>query len=309
MPYQDPAAAGTGSPNRRSRGRPGLKALFARGNGSVVSPSPHRPSGLAGSDLLPRPRSTAAASSTSRAAPTPRSCSTGSPAPPSSSTPWPGASRCRGGACWRRSWPGTAGLPRPFAECRGRSGCRWRGGDLDRLEGARRRFVVGCSMGALVACALARERPRAVDGLVLLSPALRLAFPAKRGRPARPPGAPGRPRGPEGRLRRARPGDAPPQRGPLRASAGRPGGALGGSRATSSSSSPGSGRRRWWWRRGATTPSPSVESAGWSLGWARPAELRVLPESFHLVAIDVERDRCAEEAVRFLARLATPGGG
>jgi carboxylesterase len=30
-----------------------------------------------------------------------------------------------------------------------------------------------------------------------------------------------------------------------------------------------------------------------------PARLVVLPESYHLVGIDVERDRCAEEILRF----------
>jgi carboxylesterase len=46
--------------------------------------------------------------------------------------------------------------------------------DLARLDGARRTFVVGCSMGALVACVLAREVPNRVDGLALLAPALEL---------------------------------------------------------------------------------------------------------------------------------------
>src|SRR5512138_300815 len=46
--------------------------------------------------------------------------------------------------------------------------------DLERLAGARRTFVVGCSMGALVACALAHDHPERVDGLVLLAPALEL---------------------------------------------------------------------------------------------------------------------------------------
>src|SRR5512147_811767 len=46
---------------------------------------------------------------------------------------------------------------------------------LYRLQGARRTFVVGCSMGALVALALAHDHPDRVDGLALLAPALRLA--------------------------------------------------------------------------------------------------------------------------------------
>jgi len=60
----------------------------------------------------------------------------------------------------RTSWPDWVAEVRPA---------------LERLRGARRTLVVGCSMGALVACALARESPDRVDGLVLLAPALRLA--------------------------------------------------------------------------------------------------------------------------------------
>jgi carboxylesterase len=48
--------------------------------------------------------------------------------------------------------------------------------ELARLEGARRTLLVGCSMGALVACILARDRGAGIDGLVLLAPALRLTF-------------------------------------------------------------------------------------------------------------------------------------
>jgi pimeloyl-ACP methyl ester carboxylesterase len=44
--------------------------------------------------------------------------------------------------------------------------------ELARLDGARRTFIVGCSMGALVACALAHALPERVDGLALLAPAL-----------------------------------------------------------------------------------------------------------------------------------------
>jgi carboxylesterase len=46
--------------------------------------------------------------------------------------------------------------------------------ELEALKGARRLLVVGCSMGALVACELARTRPRLVDALALLAPAFRL---------------------------------------------------------------------------------------------------------------------------------------
>jgi carboxylesterase len=46
--------------------------------------------------------------------------------------------------------------------------------ELERLAGARRVFLVGCSMGALVACVLAHGNPARIDGLALLSPAMRL---------------------------------------------------------------------------------------------------------------------------------------
>ena len=46
--------------------------------------------------------------------------------------------------------------------------------ELDALRGARRVYLVGCSMGALVACALAHAAPERVAGLALLAPALHL---------------------------------------------------------------------------------------------------------------------------------------
>jgi carboxylesterase len=40
-----------------------------------------------------------------------------------------------------------------------------------------------------------------------------------------------------------------------------------------------------------------------------PVRLVVLPRSFHLVGIDVERDRCAEEVASFLTGLPASGAG
>jgi carboxylesterase len=40
-----------------------------------------------------------------------------------------------------------------------------------------------------------------------------------------------------------------------------------------------------------------------------PARVAVLPESFHLVGIDVERDRCADEVVRFFGATAAAEDG
>jgi carboxylesterase len=39
-----------------------------------------------------------------------------------------------------------------------------------------------------------------------------------------------------------------------------------------------------------------------------PARLVVLPESWHLVGIDVERDRCADETLRFLESISARAG-
>ncbi len=180
--------------------------------------------------------------------------------------------------------------------------------DLARLEGARRTFVVGCSMGALVACALAHDQPARVDGLVLLAPALELQ--------------------PQGKLA-ALLGRAPFVRGfvvpkgsgsdvsdpEMRAlnpcMDGVPMGAvaeLSLLQAHVDRLLPG-------------IPVPALVVMGAhdhtvTVSGARrvarrigsgPAELVLLERSWHLVAIDVERDRCADAAVRFLAALPLPG--
>jgi carboxylesterase len=180
--------------------------------------------------------------------------------------------------------------------------------DLARLEGARRTFVVGCSMGALVACALAHDQPARVDGLVLLAPALRLQ--------------------PQGRL------------GALLGRLPVLGGVVVPKRAGSDVSDPEMRRRnpgldgipigavaelealqRHVDRGlpGIAAPALVVHGAHdhtVTLGGARrlarrigsgPARLVVLPRSWHLVGIDVERDRCAAAAAGFLSSLPLPG--
>ncbi len=180
--------------------------------------------------------------------------------------------------------------------------------DLARLEGARRTFVVGCSMGALVACALAHDAPARVDGLVLLAPALELQL---QGRLA---GLLGR-LGPLGRCVIPKTAGSDVQDDDMR-------------------------------RRNPTMPGvplasvaelarlaghvdrqlPGVAAPALVIAGARdhtvtvagarrlarrigsgPAELVVLPRSWHLVGIDVERDRVAHEAARFLEALPLPG--
>jgi carboxylesterase len=156
--------------------------------------------------------------------------------------------------------------------------------ELARLEGARRRFVVGCSMGALVACALAHDHPERVDGLVLLAPALELQLHGRLGallgnlgplsRIVVPKRAGSDVRDPEMRERNR---DSTLEGVPLVAGAHDHTVTLGGARRLA--------------RR---------------IG-SGPAELVVLEDSWHLVGIDVERDLCADVAARFLSGLPVPG--
>ncbi len=180
--------------------------------------------------------------------------------------------------------------------------------DLARLEGARRTFVVGCSMGALVACALAHDHPARVDGLVLLAPALELAV--------------------QGRLGAAL-GRVPLLAGlvlPKRAGSdvsdvemrrrnpcmdGIPIGAVAELAALQ--------RDVDRLLPGIAAPALVVHGAHdhtVTMGGARrlarrigsgPAELLVLRRSWHLVGIDVERERCAAAATAFLSGLPLPG--
>jgi carboxylesterase len=180
--------------------------------------------------------------------------------------------------------------------------------DLARLEGARRTFVVGCSMGALVACALAHDHPEKVDGLVLLAPALELHLQGKVGAclgglaPLRRLVVPKAARADvrDGEMRAANPGLA-----------GIPLAAVAELRALGAHVD----------RQLPGIAAPALVVAGGhdhtvTLGGARrlarrigsgPAPLVVLEQSWHLVGIDVERDRCADEVVRFVSALPLPG--
>ena len=178
--------------------------------------------------------------------------------------------------------------------------------ELLRLAGARRTFVVGCSMGALVACALAHDHPDRVQGLALLAPALRLQpLGVLAGLLGRAPGAslwPAIPkragsdvRDPE--MRRKNPcmdvmplpavGELarlqeevdrllPAVRAPAIVVAG---------------------------AQDHTVALSGAERLSARIG-SGPARLVVLQDSWHLVGIDVERDRCAEEVRRFLEGVA-----
>jgi carboxylesterase len=210
--------------------------------------------------------------------------------------------------CLGPAMAGHGGDPRDLA------GLSWRAWvdaakrDLVRLAGARRTYVVGCSMGALVACALAHDLPGRVDGLALLAPALRLA-------PLL---------GLVGRLAR---------RTPLGAVVVRKGGS--------------DVRDAEMRRRNPTLPAVPLSAVGEllelqrhvdrllpgvvapalvlhgardhtvTLGGARRLARRlgsgrgrvvVLAGSYHLLGIDVERERVAEEVAAFLRGLRPAGG-
>jgi carboxylesterase len=179
--------------------------------------------------------------------------------------------------------------------------------DLHQLAGARRTVVVGCSMGALVACALAHEHPGRVDGLVLLAPALELAWAGRLGallgrlglaRVIVPKASGSDVADPE--MRRRNPGLS-----------GVPLGAVGELARLAAHVD----------RQLPGVAAPALVIVGGhdhtvTLAGARrlarrlgsgPASLRVLPQSQHLVGIDVEQERCAEEVLAFVESLPIPG--
>jgi carboxylesterase len=181
-------------------------------------------------------------------------------------------------------------------------------GDLMRLSGARRTFVVGCSMGALVACALAHDSPERVDGLVLLAPALQLQLYGKLG------GLLGRvPALREAVLPKRAGSDVadPEMRIRNRCMDGVPLAAVAELELLSAEVDrqlPGIAAPALV-IAGAhdhTVTMSGVRRVARRIG-SRPARLVVLPESWHLVGIDLERDRCAEEVAEFLEGLPVPG--
>ncbi len=176
--------------------------------------------------------------------------------------------------------------------------------DLARLGDARRTFVIGASMGGLVACALAHDHPAQVDGLVLLAPALELTFP---GRLAALLGR----AGPLRRWILPKGGfdvDDPEMRRRNRGLTAVPVGAV--------AQLAGLSRHVQRLLPGISAPALVLMGAHdhtVTLRGARrlaaalgggPAPVHVLPASAHLLAIDVERDRCAEEVLRFVEGLS-----
>lgn len=185
--------------------------------------------------------------------------------------------------------------------------------DLARLSGARRVYVVGCSMGALVACALAHDLPERVEGLVLLAPAMELQPTGKLGgllgrsaflwRKIVPKGSGSDVRDPEMKRRN------PCLDGvPLGAVA-----ELQSLAARVDSLLPGVVARALviFGAKDHTVTLAGARRVARRIG-SGPAQLLVLPESYHLVGVDVERERCADAAAGFLRGLgekapANPG--
>jgi len=180
--------------------------------------------------------------------------------------------------------------------------------DLARLAGARRTFVAGCSMGALVACALAHDQPELVDGLVLLAPALELKAPGRLAALLGQSGLLWRTVVPKGSGSDVR-DEAMRRRNPCLT--GVPLAAVAELH----------GLAAFVERTAAGVAAPALIIAGGqdhtvTLAGARrlarrlgsgPAEVLVLPESWHLVGVDVERERCGDAAADFLASLRLPG--
>jgi len=177
--------------------------------------------------------------------------------------------------------------------------------DLARLEGARRTHLVGFSMGALAAVALAHAHPDRIDALVLLSPALEL----------QPSGALA---GVLGRFALTRSVVVPKTAGSdvrdaemRRRNPTMPGVPVGAVAELQRMQ-----RRVEELLPDVETPALVIQGAqdhtvtlAGALRLARtigsgPAHVVVLPESYHLIGIDVERDRCAEEVERFIAATA-----
>jgi carboxylesterase len=176
--------------------------------------------------------------------------------------------------------------------------------DLGRLSGARHVYLAGCSMGALVACALAHDLPEQIEGLVLLAPAMELQAPGRLagllGRSALlwrkivPKGSGSDVRDPGMKARNpCLPGVPLGAVAELQALAARVDSLLPGVAAPALVVFGGEDH---------TVTLAGARRLARRIG-SGPAELVVLPLSYHLVGVDVERERCADAAVRFLAAI------
>jgi carboxylesterase len=219
----------------------------------------------------------------------------------------------RGSRCVGPLMPGHGGDPRALLGLGWREWIEGARRELRRLDTARRVVVVGCSMGALVACALAHSERQRIDGIALLAPALHLTAAARLAAFLSR-------RTPLGRfwqvVRKAGGSDVrdPVQR---RDNPSMPGVPL-----PAVAELLDLGRHVDGLLPEITAPALIVAARHdhtVKLSGARriaerigsaPARLVVLERSFHLVGIDVERDRCAGEVATFVDTIAArPDGG
>jgi carboxylesterase len=179
---------------------------------------------------------------------------------------------------------------------------------LCALEGSRRTLVVGSSMGALVACVLAHEHPERIDGLALLAPALRLTRAGRLG----------------GLLGRALPGLVLPKTSGIDVrdpEAKRTAAAMAHIPLAAVAELIELQREVDRFLPGIVAPALVVaggQDHTVTLSGARrlarrigsgPSPVVLLPRSYHLVGIDVERDRCAEEVLEFFRTIPVPRAG
>lgn len=202
--------------------------------------------------------------------------------------------------------PGHGGDPRALAQLAWPAWVDGARRELTALGRPRRTFLVGCSMGALVACALAHALPDKVDALALLAPALRLSGTARLaaflatstplGERLPPVPKLGGSDVADRAMRIANPTmSAVPLRavGELVALARHVDGLLPGIAAPALVVAG---------RRDHTVKLSGARRLARRIG-SGPARLVVLERSCHLVGIDCERDLCAEEVARFFETI------
>ena len=206
--------------------------------------------------------------------------------------------------------PGHGGDPRALAALAWPAWVEGARRELVALGRPRRTFLVGCSMGALVACALAHALPDKVDALALLAPALRLSGTARLAGflAARTPVGRLLPpipkmRGSDVRDRAMRLANPTMAAVPLQAVgelvdlARHVDGLLPGIAAPALVVAG---------RHDHTVKLAGARRLARRIGGG-PARLVVLERSFHLVGIDCERDQCAEEVARFFETIRAAG--
>jgi len=195
--------------------------------------------------------------------------------------------------------PGHEDGPRALAELSWQAWVEGARRELEALRGARRVYLVGCSMGALVALELAHTAPDGVAGIALLAPALHLQragqLAALLGRLPFAAWLPPVPKsGSDVRDPEARRENRTMSGVPLQAVAELTALSRHVDRLLPGIATPALVVAA---RQDHTVRLSGAERIARRLGG--PSRLVVLERSFHLVGIDVERDRCADEVASF----------